>query len=738
MKLLVAIISLQCWFHVVIARIYYVQPSNGVKGERFGTFLNPFDSIQECVDTLKNEGDECQIRAGNYHENILVTGLNGKTEKPFVIRGYGDERPILDGTIAVKPLTKWKNNFHKNIYSAKIPTAIWQLFIDGEMMTNARWPNAKWSDKTIFNGTLWSGLSKSSKRGLIVNKGDSLKKTNIDMTDAMAILNIGSFNTFVAKVRHHKANTNTFTFDDTFGDYHFKPERSRYFLEDKLELLDTAEEWFYDKNTSILYVWIPTGKSPTAFKLRGKTQSYAMQIRNSSHLLIRNIDFFATTLNADSANATFRVHNITFHSLNFKYHSYSKRMLGDNSIMQWTEVNGIYDKRRQSTWGRFTFFNNTFYGSDGLALSYHGSNVTLENNLFEYNDWTAANMIRAGGGLATIKSDSIYDLFLRNTIRYNGASVGIRPGLVPHVKLNDIYKQCWGLIQNDGAGVQVTVKQQVNCLLENNWIHDSPKYGLRFDGEPPRIGTFGTMSHNVVGRCNGLMVKGDHHIAENNLAFEKENANDDDKQGAGCALCVLKYVRKNPGEINMHSKVANNVADVANGGKIINGKGKVYPVAGIVTNNVFGKKVGQLLMDPNNNDFRPQKDSLVAKQKAGPYLYQEKMKEYWIPGRKLFKASSPIPPHASNDVKAAHRDVLMWLGGLNCDIHRVFFGENETNVAEAGIDSVEYIGSTTGDENVIYLPRKVKRGKTYFWRVDSVCNNKVVYKGDIWEFSTVH
>ncbi|XP_057290464.1 uncharacterized protein LOC130613156 [Hydractinia symbiolongicarpus] len=386
MKLLVAIISLQCWFHVVIARIYYVQPSNEVKGKRFGTFLNPFDSIQECVDTLKNEGDECQIRAGKYHENILVTGLNGKPEKPFVIRGYGDERPILDGTIDVQPLTKWKNNLHKNIYSAKIPTAIWQLFIDGEMMTNARWPNAKWSDKTIFNGTLWSGLSKSSKRGLIVNKGDGLKKTNIDMTGAMAILNIGSFNTFVAKVKHHKANTNTFTFDDTFGDYHFKPERSRYFLEDKLELLDTAEEWFYDKNTSILYVWTPTGESPAGFKLRGKTQSYAMQIRNSSHLLIQNIDFFATTLNADSVNATFRVHNITFHSLNFKYHSYSKRMLGDSSLIQWTEVNGIYDKRRQNTWGRFTFFNNTFYGSDGLALSYHGSNVTLENNLSQRLD----------------------------------------------------------------------------------------------------------------------------------------------------------------------------------------------------------------------------------------------------------------------------------------------------------------------------------------------------------------
>lgn len=44
------------------------------------------------------------------------------------------------------------------------------------------------------------------------------------------------------------------------------------------------------------------------------------------------------------------------------------------------------------------FINNTMYGTDGIALEYQGANDLVENNLFEYNDWSGANMNVAGGG----------------------------------------------------------------------------------------------------------------------------------------------------------------------------------------------------------------------------------------------------------------------------------------------------------------------------------------------------
>ena len=53
-------------------------------------------------------GDECQIRDGTYHEEtIYLSGLRGTIQQPIVIKGYGNERPKLDGTIKINNQTEW-------------------------------------------------------------------------------------------------------------------------------------------------------------------------------------------------------------------------------------------------------------------------------------------------------------------------------------------------------------------------------------------------------------------------------------------------------------------------------------------------------------------------------------------------------------------------------------------------------------------------------------------------------
>lgn len=114
-------------------------------------------------------------------------------------------------------------------------------------------------------------------------------------------------------------------------------------------------------------------------------------------------------------------------------------------------------------------------------------------------------------------SQSTGDKFIRNTLRNNGASVGYRSGYASEAMLNDISGQCSGMIQHDGSGMQAQVKRQTNLVFEQNWIHDSPKFGLRFDGGPPNIGRNGTMRKNVIRKTNGMMVKGDYHTVDHNL-----------------------------------------------------------------------------------------------------------------------------------------------------------------------------------------------------------------------------
>ena len=81
-------------------------------------------------------------------------------------------------------------------------------------------------------------------------------------------------------------------------------------------------------------------------------------------------------------------------------------MLGDTAPPRWT----VIDPSRGRS---FQLINSTFYGSDGLALQYSGDGALLQNNLFEYNDWSVTNTRTKSGGLGTVVSNGINDQFIR-------------------------------------------------------------------------------------------------------------------------------------------------------------------------------------------------------------------------------------------------------------------------------------------------------------------------------------
>ena len=101
---------------------------------------------------------------------------------------------------------------------------------------------------------------------------------------------------------------------------------------------------------------------------------------------IKDLTFFATTLDARS-----NIDKLELHSLNFSFPTYSRRMLQETTPPQWTKV--FAGK------GSVRIYNSTFHGTDGIALEYGGVNDTVENNFFEYNDWSGANMVKAQGGI---------------------------------------------------------------------------------------------------------------------------------------------------------------------------------------------------------------------------------------------------------------------------------------------------------------------------------------------------
>ena len=284
--------------------------------------------------------------------------------------------------------------------------------------------------------------------------------------------------------------------------------------------------------------------------------------------------------------------------------------------------------------------------------------------------------------------------------------------------------QCWGFIKHDGASVQVAGSEaQIGVLLSHNWIHDSPKKGLRFDGNGDPLTYDGTMEFNVVWNIEGnreIYPKGENHTITNNVAWDNDDQDD-------CTLCVPS-TSPNSMQIpmNTNSTVTNNAAT-----KFLDG-------GGVIENNYESEDVVQQMVDPTNFDFRPVPGGAFITQDGGEiigaYTSGESSLTYWIPGRKLYKTSSPIPLDGATVSAADRKDVICQTGYL-ADQHDFYFGENFDLVDAAGKDDDEFQMTLHNDKNIFSLPN-LSPGLVYYWRVDAR-RGDYIYKGDVWSFGAI-
>ena len=114
---------------------YFVAPGGDDGGP--GSASKPFRTIQKAAD-LMTPGDVCTIRAGTYRRTIRVK-TSGAKGKPVRFVAPPGEKVILSGAEPIE--AGW--SVHKpRIYKATVKGPVAQLFVDGEMMVEARWSSA--------------------------------------------------------------------------------------------------------------------------------------------------------------------------------------------------------------------------------------------------------------------------------------------------------------------------------------------------------------------------------------------------------------------------------------------------------------------------------------------------------------------------------------------------------------------------------------------------------------------
>ncbi|MHC4125938.1 MAG: fibronectin type III domain-containing protein, partial [Planctomycetota bacterium] len=543
-----------------------------------GTIGAPFATVQKGVDML-SAGDTLYIRGGTYQEEVKLTCLTGTAANPITITNYNNETVTLNGT---EEITSSWDVHSGNIYKTTLTKDIWQLFVDGKMMTPARWPNANNPMAANSNhwkpSQTWADMDESrAQADHMYHAGSpSLAGTGKSFQGGMAILNTGGWKTYAKIINSHTAGSNNFTHDPgaVFGR---GLSHACYYIECDMDCLDTAEEWFYDPNTKVLYLYAAGGVDPdTLNNIRGKTQNYAMELDYCEYLTIEGLEFYGNTLRSDEGR------QLTIDGCTFSYPSFRPTMLGiPSNEKDEDEYYPVPHYEGQTvirnTSGALTqnvVKNCTFECTDGCGLDMDkGKEDVIENNYFEYIDFS-------GLGQTSIMLQNNPDSVLRrNTIHTTSASETIRLGLRSLAEYNHVWYT--GNLQSDGGIFQFRWENQNGSIVRYNWAHDTIKIGVRFDGPKDSSSNInGNPHHNVAMNCGnqGIQMKGDEHKVYCNTAIN----------AAGTDIELRSMWT---GE-NQNSITRNNVCGTLS-------------VVGTHDHNWSGGDETAQMRDPANFDFRP-------------------------------------------------------------------------------------------------------------------------------------
>ncbi|MCK5171832.1 MAG: right-handed parallel beta-helix repeat-containing protein, partial [Planctomycetes bacterium] len=463
-----------------------------------GSINFPYATIQKAVSEL-DPGETCYIRGGSYHETVDLSGLNGTESSPITFTNYQDEAVTMDGTI---PITSSWSMHTGNIYKTTVPEDIWQLFVDGEPMTLARFPNVKaWSedvwDADLSRRRFNAGLSSN---GTLVDDPslghpDTLAGSGVSFDGAIAVMNTGNWYGDAQIVTNHFADSNTFNYD-LVPDY--RDAQPVYFIEG-FQALDAPGEWFYKPEENTLYFWTEDGQDPTGLDIRAKNQTYALMGINgtetASHIVLDGLNFFATGFYLSETES------ITIQNCVFDYPSSAQRTLG-----KLVSPPGMHSQLAKN----LVFRNNKVWRSEIEWEARSMDHPIIENNLFSEIS-PSAGVRDEGNSVAAFRS-CFKAIICRNTFDTVGCANGFTIGhratgdgcLIEYNLFNRT-----SLLQFDAMGIQFSFRPY-DSVIRNNWFLNARKGSWRYDG----IGgqTHANCYRNVTfGDVGTATIKGDYH-----------------------------------------------------------------------------------------------------------------------------------------------------------------------------------------------------------------------------------
>jgi hypothetical protein len=451
---------------VLLSHTWYVATTGS--NANAGTLAAPFKTIQYAANNAY-AGDTVMVEGGTYHETVTVPHSGTSTAK-IIFENYNNESVTIDGA---DPITGWTNT-GGSVWSAPMSTNLGegnnQVFVDGQMMNEARWPNTPLI-LTPGGGFDLTHPVLDTVTSVSTAPTDTTTPTLATITDPNltqpagfwdgAIIRIGSGQNWgnqTGVVTDSGTGYLTFSYVAENVKYTVPIAGNQYYLFGTPAALDAPGEWI--RASGQLSLWTPTGDSAANHVVEVKHRQYGFNASGVSYIRIQGFHFFACSIDTNSHSAHVVIDQITDQYVSqFAISSNGSTSQQPSGII----LAGLADCVEYSV----------IVDSAGDGVNVSGSMCVVSNNLIhdvDYSGTDGAPVVISGYG----------DVITQNTC-YNTARDGfLFYGNHDTITYNDVYN--YGLQTEDLGGFYAGTIDGKGTVIAYNEFHDGITGGYGGDG----------------------------------------------------------------------------------------------------------------------------------------------------------------------------------------------------------------------------------------------------------------
>ena len=462
-------------------REYVVAPNGDDAAE--GSRDAPFRTIQRAASVMR-AGDTCLVRAGDYSETVVPTA-SGVEGAPITFKAWPGEKATIWGTDTVRGWQPVEGGVHRAPMAWDLGKNN-QVFVEGKMANEARWPNVADDDLLTHEG------AKITKGSPDFIQCDQLPDGLPDDHWRGAVIWViagAKWTSWTTVLDSYDATTKTLRFTiSKQGSIakNMSPGHRRggyFYLVGTRGALDGPNEWFYDATEKMLYLRAPGDADPNTLHVTAKRRRFAFNLAKRSHIHVSGFDIVGATVNMDSCD------HCVISNVRARYISHTR---GGRTGYGLNERTGIRVGGRRNV-----IRDSEIAHSAGSGVHLAGTRNAVVNCWIHHMDYM-------GSYDCPVKTWGAAHLISHNTIHDTGRDC-IQPlGQAHVIEYNDISNM--GRICHDLGATYVCGSDGGGTEFRYNWCHDNRADGTRMGIYLDNFTSNYFVHHNVCWAIKGRAI----------------------------------------------------------------------------------------------------------------------------------------------------------------------------------------------------------------------------------------